>query len=74
MSTAVHLAHLEQMIFKYINICILLELICLSSDLPDVIISICAGQLWTIRKIELLAKTGVLQKIELLLPFEWRLP
>ncbi len=47
-------------IFKYINIVILLEWICLSSDLPDVIISICAGQLWTIGKIELLAKTWVL--------------
>ncbi len=32
-----------------------------SSDLPDVIINICAVQLWTIGKIELLAKTWVLQ-------------
>ncbi len=38
-------------IFKYINLFILLELICVSSDLPDVIIFICAGQLnWTARK------------------------
>ncbi len=56
---------------KYINIFILLEWICLSLDVPYVIISICAGQLWTIGKIELLAKTWVLQIFEWLLPFVW---
>ncbi len=63
--------------FKYINIFILLEWISLSSDLPDVIISICAGQLWTTGKIELLAKTWVSVwplPFDWLLPFVWSLP
>ncbi len=45
----------------------------LSSDLP-VIISVCAGQLWTIGKIEMLAKAWVLQIFDWLLPFVWPLP
>ncbi len=48
-------------IFKYINVFILLEWNCLSWDLPDVIIYICAGQLWTIGKIWTASKNRVLQ-------------
>ncbi len=60
-------------LFKYINLLIL----CLSLDLPDVITSICAGQLWTIGQIELLAKTWVLQiapSLWLAPPLDWPHP
>ncbi len=62
------------LIFKYIKQLFYFdEFVCLLSDLTIVVIFIFAGQLWTIGKLELQAKTWenwvwLLEKIEWLLP------